>query len=133
MNKIFPFEFTIGNTIEFNNNTGPNPLMPLVQANYSNNKKNSISASINIFINDEVTITKENISIVQDEQNQYLFFIEYIRDVKSNSVKIFRNYRLDFEISRINADNNHGEIIVYLKDEDPTLSRGTVTTVQHNN
>ncbi|WP_379963265.1 hypothetical protein [Epilithonimonas sp. UC225_85] len=133
MKTTFPFQFAIGSTIEFKNNTGPNPLMPLVQANYSNTKKNSISVSVNIFINEEVKIAEENISIVQDEQNQYLFFIEYINDMKSNSVKTFRNYRLDFEISRINADNNHGEIVVYLKDDDPTLSRGTVTTVQHNN
>jgi len=39
MSVTFPFEFTIGNTIEFKNNTGPNPLMPLVQASYTDQKK----------------------------------------------------------------------------------------------
>lgn len=133
MSVTFPFEFTIGNTIEFKNNTGPNPLMPLVQASYTDQKKNSISVSVNIFINTEVKIAHKDINIIQDELNQYLFFIEYTNDTITNAAKTFRNYRLDFEINQINADDNHGEIVVYMKDEDPTLSRGTVTTVQHNN
>jgi hypothetical protein len=130
MSQTFPFEFTVGSSIEFKNNTGINPLMPLVQANYSE-LKNVIQISVNIFINKEVKMDQDSISIIQDAQNQFLFFIEYTKDVLSNSAKIFTNYRLDFEVENLNADNNHGEIVVYLKDEDPTLSRGTVTTVQH--
>jgi hypothetical protein len=130
MSQTFPFEFTVGSSIEFKNNTGINPLMPLVQANYSE-LKNIIQISVNIFINKEVKMNQDSISIIQDAQNQFLFFIEYTKDVLSNSAKIFTNYRLDFEVENLNADNNHGEIVVYLKDEDPTLSRGTVTTVQH--
>jgi len=80
-----------------------------------------------------VKIAHKDINIIQDELNQYLFFIEYTNDTITNAAKTFRNYRLDFEINQINADDNHGEIVVYMKDEDPTLSRGTVTTVQHNN
>lgn len=130
MKQIFPFKFTIGNSIEFTNVTGINPLMPLVQANYSE-QKNIIQVSANIFINEEVKIDQESINIIQDIQNQFLFFIEYSKDTLSNSATKFRNYRLDFEVEDLDADNNHGEIVVYLKDEDPTLSRGTVTTVQH--
>ncbi len=128
--KLIPFEFTPGNTIEFKENLGINPLMPLVQASYHN--KESIAVSANIFINADVSISQDNIRIIQDSENEFLFFIEYRRDSKPNSVKIFRNYRLDFMISNINAENNYNEITVYLKDDDPTLSRGTVTTVQHN-
>lgn len=130
MAKILAFDFFVGNSIEFKNNTGINPLMPIIQANYSE-LKNTIQISANIFINKEVQISKEEIGIVQDEQNQFLFFIEYTKDTISNSAKTFVNYRLDFEVENLNADNNHGEIVVYLKDDDPTLSRGTVTTVQH--
>lgn len=104
--------------------------MPLVQANYSQDN-NAIQVSANIFINEEVKIDQDSLSIIQDTQNQFLFFIEYSKDTQSNSATTFRNYKLDFEIENLDADNNHGEIVVYLKDEDPTLSRGTVTTVQH--
>ncbi|WPO81412.1 hypothetical protein SD427_11620 [Chryseobacterium sp. JJR-5R] len=128
--KLIPFEFTSGNIIEFKNNLGINPLMPLVQSSYHN--QDHIAVSANIFINAEVSISQDNIRIIQDSENEFLFFIEYSKDSKPNSVKIFRNYRLDFMISNINAENNYNEIIVYLKDDDPTLSRGTVTTVQHN-
>lgn len=130
MKQIFPFKFAVGNSIEFTNVTGINPLMPLVQANYSQDN-NAIQVSANIFINEEVKIDQDSLSIIQDTQNQFLFFIEYSKDTQSNSATTFRNYKLDFEIENLDAGNNHGEIVVYLKDEDPTLSRGTVTTVQH--
>ncbi|KFC19660.1 hypothetical protein [Chryseobacterium sp. FH1] len=126
-----PFELTIGNTIEFNNKCGGNPLMPLVQASYSDSNRDIIQISVNVFINESVRLSKENLIITQDSNNQYLFFIEYIKDNKTNAVRRFRNYRLDFEIKNLNADTNHGELVIYLKDEDPTLSRGTVTTVLH--
>lgn len=128
--KSIPFEFTVGNTIEFKNDLGVNPLMPLLQASYY--KNDTIMVSANIFINADVKIDQDRISIIQDSENKFLFFIEYNKDNRPNSVKIFRNYRLDFQIININADNNHNEIVIYLKDDDPTLSRGTVTTVQHN-
>jgi hypothetical protein len=115
-------------SIEFKNATGPNPILPLVQASLYDN---TVEVSANIFINAAVPITKGDISVKQDEENRFLFFIIYNNDVQPNSVAVFRNYRVDFTIPGLKPEDNHGEIVVYLKDNDPVLSRGTVTTVQH--
>ncbi|AQX85736.1 hypothetical protein [Elizabethkingia bruuniana] len=48
--KTIPFNFTTGSVVEFKNNSGENPLMQLLQANYSDDDRNFVQISANILI-----------------------------------------------------------------------------------
>lgn len=121
----------LNSTIEFSfNSSSEQPLQPLVQAIF--NENNELQVSAVVFIASEETFNFKGVNfqsvISGDGTRQVDFFILY--DDPEVSSEKFNVYRVDFTVKKDKLPQNLGQIEVFLWDEDPVTSRGTVTEIQ---
>ncbi|MCB4799906.1 hypothetical protein [Neotamlana laminarinivorans] len=120
----------LNSTIEFSfNSSSEQPLQPLVQAIF--NENNELQVSAVVFIASEENFNFKGVNfqsvISGDGTRQVDFFILY--DDPEVSSEKFNVYRVDFRVKKDKLPQNLGQIEVFLWDEDPVTSRGTVTPV----
>lgn len=136
----------LGYQIKFPNPRHEKPLPPITQVTI--NEKNEMQISIVVFISENTKVTPDKLAVIQDfsytnDRIPYAnFYVCY--DIAPEPCSTFTIFQLDF-IANPNYYSPNSmlptglpipdllklkEIVSFLWDEDPTGSRGTVTTVQ---
>ncbi|CAD0007270.1 hypothetical protein [Flavobacterium salmonis] len=134
----------LGYRINFPNPRHKKPLPPIAQVTI--NEKHEMEISIVVFISQNAKVTADQLTVIQDfsytnDGTPYAnFYVCY--DVAPEPCSIFDVFQLSFTAnpncftpnSKCNLPIPNllelKEIVCFLWDEDPTGSRGTVTTVQ---
>jgi hypothetical protein len=136
----------LGYQIKFPNPRHKKPLPPITQVTI--NEKYEMQISIVVFISENTKVAADKLTVIQDfsytnDRTPYAnFYVCY--DIAPEPCSTFNIFQLDFIANPKDYTPNSilpkdlpipdllklKEIVSFLWDEDPTGSRGTVTTVQ---
>ncbi|CAD0004819.1 MULTISPECIES: hypothetical protein [Flavobacterium] len=137
---------SLGYQIKFPNPRHKKPLPPIAQVTI--NKKYEMQISIVVFISEKTKVTADQLTVIQDfsyTNNKMPYANFYVcYDVAPEPCSTFNIFQLSFKANPKDYTPNRilpkdlpipdllklKEIVTFLWDEDPTGSRGTVTTVQ---
>lgn len=111
----------LNSQINFTRSRPTTPLSPLVQAYYENEV---LQVCAVVFIDESLSI--DNISVYYDNTQKTPVFYTAYNSPETTASK-FNAYQVNFTI---NLTEQPATIETIVWDEDPTMSRGTTTTVQ---
>lgn len=132
-----PAPFNMGEPQPYHGPTGKYPLVPPyeIMAEYANDDT-MIKINVTVGINSSLIIS--NLDIYGGDimlkpsahENMQKLFVVY--DKQEGEMDEFTPYHLEFEIPAWIEDGKINTLEIYLWNEDPKTSRGTVTTVKHS-
>ncbi|MDT7832579.1 hypothetical protein RQM59_09320 [Flavobacteriaceae bacterium S356] len=137
--KLFtlPAPFNMGPSEPYSGPKGQDSLIaPFdITAEYANGKT-IIKIKVTVGINSDLTISELDIyggdAMLKPSQDKKMQKLYVVYDMQEGEMTQFTPYYLELEIPACIEDEHINTLDIYLWNEDPKTSRGTVTTVKHS-